>query len=263
MNKTTIDYLTHTWNPIAMRCTPVSEGCKYCWHLAMCKRIEGNRKVSRERRFGAAGGDPVLLTDELGAPLRRRAPSRIGVQFMGDLVHEAVRYEDIHAVFSVMYVCRPCFGNPAHEFLVLTKRPDRLCRFVDYRLAQAGVWPGGYPHVWLGVTCENQQTILERVLQLLACPAAVRWVSCEPLLEAVVFSPAMLAGLHWVVAGCESGPKRRPANLKWFRSLRDQCRAAGVPFFLKQIAVNGKVSHNPTEWPADLCVREYPRVDAN
>lgn len=122
---------------------------------------------------------------------------------------------------------------------------------------------------WLGITAENQKAADERIPILLQIPAAVRFVILEPLLSPVdlklVDDYDPIGGLRtnadmldWVIAGCESGPKRRPAKLKWLRDIRDQCQEAGVPLFIKQIEVSGKVSHNMNEWPEDLRIRQFP-----
>ena len=127
---------------------------------------------------------------------------------------------------------------------------------------------------WLGVTAENQRRADERIPVLLQTPAAVRWVSLEPLLGPIDLNKRELLidkrrfkytlgnYLDWVVVGCESGPKRRPCKIEWVREIVEQCRDAGVPVFVKQLSINGKVSHDMDEWPEDLRVREYPVADS-
>jgi len=275
MQRTSIEYLTHTWNPLAMRCTPVSPGCRNCWHLAMCKRHAANPKLPANVRRAKAGGPPVLLEDELDAPLRLRKPATIGVQYMGDLFHHHVRVEHFARVWRTMVM----MTGRGHTFLVLSKRPHRAKELLGPNgigfYATAGPVPCPQPGIWLGVSVENQQTADERIPWLLQCPAAVRFVSYEPALGGVDFhfgeglapgddsavgrrpcdqggrrhqhllSELCWRGIDWVIAGCESGPRRRPAELDWFRSVRDQCVAAGVPLFLKQMEVDGKVTHMP------------------
>ncbi|GAF71172.1 unnamed protein product [marine sediment metagenome] len=275
MNRTKIEYLTHTWNPIAMRCDPVSEGCKNCWHLAICKRQAANPILSDEVRDAKAGGEPILLDKELKAPLRLKQPARIGVQFMGDLFHDDVPFEFINKVFCVMQDC------PQHTFQVLTKRAKRTCRYMQATTPRL-------PNVWLGVTAENQKAADERVSILRDCPAAVRFVSVEPLLGPVdlrfgdnmksgedsgvgcypcenggirhqhYISEPCGRGIDWVIIGCESGSKRRPCKLEWVRDLVQQCQAASVPVFVKQLDLGTRVSQDPDDWPEDLRVREYP-----
>lgn len=259
MNRTGIEYLTHTWNPIAMRCSPASEGCANCWHLAMAKRHAGNHQLRRELREARGGGAPWLNEGELEAPLRLRTPARIGVQFMGDLFHESIPLE----MLSRVMVAASNTRNRHYTFVFLTKRPDRMAAFFD---GVASHIPPGIehppPNFWLGVTVENQKRANERVPELLRIQAEVRWVSYEPTIGPVEFSPWLLdwacqvcgrqipvdwpddcptcgkgppwsRGLDWVVAGAETGSRKRPAEIDWFRDVRDQCAAASVPFFFK------------------------------
>ena len=183
MQRTSIEYLTHTWNPVAMRCTPVSEGCTNCWHLAMAKRLAANPKLSEERRAAYAGGAPCLVPRELEAPLRRKKPAVIGVQFMGDLFHESLDtaggWERIGDVWQTM-----CDAHQ-HSFLVLTKRPRHMQRWMLEYWEPATDWDRPLPNVLLGVTAENQQRADERIPILLQIPAAFRWVSLEPMLSAI------------------------------------------------------------------------------
>lgn len=195
MNKTGIQYLTHTWNPVAMRCSRVSPGCDNCWHLAMAKRHAANHGLPLEMRQARAGGPPVLLAGELEAPSRLRKPARIGVQFMGDLFHEDVPFDTISDVFNVMCDAR----TDQHTFQVLTKRPQRAQEWLDW-LGETE--PGDTPlsvtlevcghfgrNVWFGVTAENDK-YLWRIEKLLKIPAAVRYVSYEPALGPVRFGLA-------------------------------------------------------------------------
>jgi protein gp37 len=251
MNKTGIQYLSHTWNPIAMRCTPVSAGCENCWHLRMANRHAVNPTLKPEMRAARAGGATVLMEHELDAPLRLRKPARIGVQFMGDLFHPDVPDEMIERV--MLHRCAQ------HQYLYLTKRPKRMAehfnRYSGRRAAE---------NEWLGVSVEDQRTADERIPLLLEIPAAVRWVSYEPALGPVDFGPWVRCKCgryatterrtghrecdrratevghdsikipSWIVTGAETGPGKRPAELDWFRRVRDQCATAGVPFFFKQ-----------------------------
>jgi protein gp37 len=203
----------------------------------MAKRLKG--------RSGYPADEPFRVTlheDKLDVPLRWRKPRRIFVVSMGDLFHE-----DVPRRWQVL-VWRRMISCPQHTFMVLTKRPERMREFVRDSLLFP-VFPNRpLPNVWLGVTAENQAMAEERVPVLLSIPAAVRFVSCEPCLGPVKLdnpSAPLLRGLQWVIAGGESGPKRRPSDPEWFRSLRDQCAAAGVPFFLKQMEVDGRVVKMP------------------
>ncbi|HPS94613.1 MAG TPA: phage Gp37/Gp68 family protein [Deltaproteobacteria bacterium] len=262
MNKTDIEYLDYTWNPIAMRCTPVSEGCAHCWHLRMADRLAGNPKIGETLRevYSGRGGlcngfFPWIggTRAEFDAPEWKKQPSRIGVQFMGDLFHERVHFDTIHGVWDVMKAC------PQHTFIILTKRPERMKEVLSriYSLERFGAALGFWRHVWLGVTVENQARADERIPILLQIPAAVRFVSIEPMLGPVdlnawihsvappICDPAMplptlqdggrrINRLDWVILGGETGPGPRPLHPDRVRSARDQCVSAGVPFFFKQ-----------------------------
>jgi len=250
-----IGYVDCTWNPLAMRCTPVSEACDNCWHLSMAKRLAGNPKIPQEQRAAYAGGKPIV-TDRLFLHPRWRKPKRIAVQFMGDLFCESVPSNYIHKVLSAAHY------SPRQTFLFLTKRPQRILdEFSD--TSGGGFWT---PNMWLGVTAENQARLDERVPILLQIPSAKHFVSLEPMLEAVdliriggdtfgwgrvdalnglryVRANAMENGcewetspttrLDWVILGGETGPRARPMHPDWVRSVRDQCQAARVPFWFK------------------------------
>jgi len=244
MNKTNIEYLTHTWNPIAMRCTLISDGCRNCWHLAMAKRLAANINIDMKMRIAYAGGSPFLNKKELEVPLHLKKPSRIGVQFMGDLWHEKIDHFQIAQVWNIARQCQK------HTFFFLTKRPDRLKAWtlVKSEVAQAhlppikgDIWPD---NCWLGVSVEDQKTANKNIPILLQIPAAKRFISVEPMLGPVdlkLMGPGNFSnlkscygeGIHWVIAGGETGPHARPLHPDWVRSLRDQCQAAGVPFFFK------------------------------
>ena len=286
MNKTSIEWCTHTLNPIRAR-----------WKY----RIEVEGKI-----VGGPKDAPIIevFLDKatLLKPLRMRKPARIFWNDMSDLFGDWVPDEWIDKHFAVMAL------TPQHTHLVLTKRAKRMREYwrnpaelrdrwfsalLDPRIfpsdprrallgTRAAVAEGigkGWrkimlPNVHLGVSCENQKTADERIPELLATPAAVRWVSAEPLLEAVDFTsflPRRLSlseipgsalndgatemnsnGLDWIVVGGESGPGARPFDLAWARSLIAQCRAAGVPVF------KSSKGGTPSEWPEDLRVREYP-----
>jgi len=262
MQKTKIEYLTHTWNPLAMRCTPVSEGCANCWHLRTLPRLIANPMIPEDRKAAYQNGAPVLIEKELDAPLVARYPAVIGVQFMGDLFHGAVPDDFIDQVFEVMIL------RPWHTFLVLTKRPERMREYiVDAKKREpewvvegalvgkplGPLWQDGYDlvfkfpsHIWLGTTAENQAMADERITEVLKLkamfPGIIVYVSIEPCLEGVHISgyldPAKDEDdgppLDWVIVGGESGPGARDMDPAWPRSIRDQCRDAGVPFFFKQ-----------------------------
>ena len=249
MNKTNIEYLDYTWNPLAMRCRAVSEGCAHCWHLGMADRLRENPMIKSTERDAYAGHDtPIIREKEIKKPIATQVPGRIGVQFMGDLFYEGVGFDQIHRIFDVMWRAE------RHTFLVLTKRPERMFEFMTQQ-GITGMYGNEWPlrNVWLGVTAENQARADERIPILLQIPAAVRFVSVEPMLGPVdlvniqtgthwinalngnsQYVSSLGPMLDWVICGGESGPCARPMHPDWARSLRDQCRAAGLPFMFKQ-----------------------------
>ncbi len=289
-DNTAIEWSDSTWNPIA-GCSVLSPGCTHCYAVKMAARIEKMQAalgkptpyagLTQASKAGPVwNGRIAVASDEtLTQPLRWRRPRRIFVNSMSDLFHEDVPDETIDRVFAVMALA------PQHTFQVLTKRAARMR---EYMTADGGFGRWGYiehqarklanipngktlatyggsclPNVWLGVSTEDQARADERIPHLLATPAAVRFISAEPLLGPVRLDHMQQPGgffidalegehwypgagsissstfygeprLDWVIAGGESGPKARPSHPDWFRALRDQCAAAGVPFFFKQ-----------------------------
>lgn len=255
MNKTEISYLTHTWNPLAMRCTACSPACDHCWHLRMANRLASNPMMALKIRAAYRGETwPLLLQGRLDEPAKRKKPAIIGVQLMGDLFHEAVFHRDILAVFSA------ALKAPQHTYVFLTKRSERMLEITS-RYCEYKKW-SALPGNWIGmVTAENQEWADKRVPDLLRASWAVRGISAEPLLGAVDLWPWLpinsghsdysdnpplprwerergrpdLEGLlSLVIAGGESGPGARPMKPDWARGLRDQCQAAGVAYHFKQ-----------------------------
>ncbi len=251
--------LGETWNPVT-GCSHVSAGCTNCYAERITARF---RKDHKPWTAANAKHNVVLHPDRLEIPLHWKKPRKIFVNSMSDLAHEEVPDEFIALVFQVMQSARK------HTFQILTKRPDRMMSF----FGRVKRWEGWYTldgeeikgyrgnaaiigdddnwppqNVWLGVSVEDQKTADERIPLLLQTPAAVRFVSYEPALGAVDFGIYLsrdnmfpmpgfkdpLPGLNWIIAGGESGPGARPSHPDWFRSVRDQCQAAGVPFFFKQ-----------------------------
>jgi len=250
MTKTSIEWCMNpdgtpgeVWNPVT-GCSKVSQGCKNCYAETIAKRFWGERKFT----------DVQVHPERLDAPRHWRKPRRVFVNSMSDLFHDKVDHQDSLFVRGVFNVMRE---TPQHTYIVLTKRPENMQQFMS-----------DYPpprNVWLGVSVENQAAADERIPLLLQTPAAVRFVSCEPLLGPVDLwkfaqceetfgsmydhrgtypfyqklgwpdqSIKMVAGIDWVIAGGESGPGARPMHPDWARGLREQCDAAGVPFFFKQ-----------------------------
>ena len=221
----TIEWTDETWNPVT-GCTRVSPGCDHCYMFALYPRLTA-------MGVPGYGGDPRqvrLLPERLDAPLSWGRPRRVFVNSMSDVFHPRVPYEFINDIFDVM---REAAERRGHVFQVLTKRPGRAVGWWKSNQGRYnGEWPDG---VWIGTSVENQK-YAPRIAVLARLPAAVRFVSAEPLLGAVDLRQWLDSGaLHWVIAGGESGPAARPMDMEWARDLRDQSFAAGVAFFLKQL----------------------------
>ncbi len=300
-----IQWTDATWNPVT-GCTKVSPGCAHCYiERTPAFRIKG-------RRFVNGSTDLQLHPDRLRQPLVWQKPRRVFVNSLSDLFHESVPDAFIDQVFAVMALA------PDHTFQVLTKRAKRMRQYLTYAsdpwgFRRAGIeeamyeiggdeaartipdagWP--LPNVQIGVSAENQRWFIDRVGELVFTPAAVRFVSLEPLLgqidllfdekiDIAADHQSTDGGLDWVIVGGESGPKSRPCQVDWIRSIVQQCAAAGAPCFVKQLGAH--VTHRlvygpptfeadqpvhverarlvdrkggePAEWPADLRVRQFP-----
>jgi protein gp37 len=230
---TKIEWAEETWNPTA-GCSLASPGCTNCYAMRAAWRMGNNPKTPQYRGLTMvtkAGpvwtGEVRLVEQKLAEPLKRRKPTLYFVNSMSDLFHESLPDEDIDRVFAVMEQATH------HKYQILTKRAERMARYTQARYAHPP------PHIWLGVSVEDQRRADERIPHLLDARAAVRFLSCEPLLELLNLRP-WIDRLDWVIAGAESGPSARPMELDWVRSLRDQCVAAGVAFFFKQDVDGGK-----------------------
>lgn len=261
-------------------------------------------------------GKVELVPDKLSEPLRWRKPRRVFVNSMSDLFHESLPDEAIDRVFAIMLAAR------WHTFQVLTKRPERMRDWISRPMSvdryvamieAVGTYAplilmedttmtieGGaklLSNVWLGVSVEDQATADERIPVLLDTPAALRFVSAEPLLGPIDFrrirntsppapgcpSGRPSAGVNWIIVGGESGPGARPCDVSWVRSIVEQCKGAGVACFVKQLGsrpylrrppsgapdddgdvyelrLKNRKGGDPSEWPADLCVREFPET---
>lgn len=304
-DRTKIEWSDATWNPVT-GCTKVSPGCDHCYAETIAHRFAGTKAYPN-------GFDVTLRPERLDQPLRWTRPRRVFVNSMSDLFHKDIPDEHIARVFAVMALA------PPHTFQVLTKRHGRMrsllgsasfrdavtSEVVDLATASPtlvrpsvrdsvrsrnvswldplpdGRWP--LPNVWLGVSVEDQQRADLRIPALLDTPAAVRFLSCEPLLGPVDLGQSLAQYrpgdehpwdgdelkardvLNWVIAGGESGPGARPMHPDWPRFLRDQCAAAGIAFHFKQAGsvlarewgAKGKGA-NPDEWP-EAFPREFPR----
>jgi protein gp37 len=210
---TKIEWADEVWNPVT-GCTKISEGCRNCYAESIAKRFWGERKFS----------DVKCHPERLDIPLHWKKPRRVFVNSMSDLFHIAISDIFIFDCFRTIEKAKQ------HTFIVLTKRPHRMRRWFD--IFHAGE---PLPNLWLGVSVEDQSKADERIAWLRGIPAAVRFVSVEPMLERVDLTE-WLSGLDWVICGGESGKNARPhPSLTDVRYLKDQCVAAGVPFFLKQM----------------------------
>ena len=209
--RSAIEWTDSTWNPVT-GCSKVSPGCAHCYAEAFAERWRGIHGHPYEQGF-----DLRLWPDRLGLPLTWRRPRLIFVNSMSDLFHEGVPIEFIESVFDVMERAH------WHVFQLLTKRHERL-----QSLARRIRWPA---NLWMGVSIENRRWV-KRADALRGVPAAVRFISAEPLLGPL--DGLDLTGIEWVIAGGESGPSFRPVKPEWVRDLRDRCLSSGVPFFFKQ-----------------------------
>ena len=209
--RSSIEWTESTWNPVT-GCTKVSLGCKHCYAERMALRLQAMGQPNYVNGFRL-----TLHESALGLPLGWKRPQMIFVNSMSDLFHEDMPLEFIQKVFDVMR------RASWHKFQVLTKRAERL-----EDLGRKLDWP---PNVWMGVTVEAPK-YLYRLDHLRRIPTSVRFISFEPLLEAL--GEINLDGIHWAIAGGESGPQARPMDEAWVVEIRDQCLAADVPFFFKQ-----------------------------
>lgn len=262
-----IEWTDATWNP-TVGCSVISAGCTNCYAMKMAGRLEmmgspiyAGHTIKTKAGFVWNGRVEASNWGQVLRPLSWKRPRRIFVNSMSDLFHENLPVHVIDQVFAVMAMC------PQHTFQILTKRHTTMrdyCQPYDRRRADSlgeKVLDLGYdqplellrwplPNVCLGVSVEDQNAADYRIPALLETPAAVRFLSCEPLLGPVDLGDAKL---DWVIVGGESGPGRRPIDLAWMRSLRDQCAAGGIPFFGKQIDKVQPI-------PPDLMIRQFPRL---
>jgi protein gp37 len=206
-----IEWTESTWNPVT-GCTRISPGCRHCYAERMAKRLKAMGQPNYAKGFRVA-----LHEHALDLPLRWKKPQMIFVNSMSDLFHKSVPFDFIRRAFDVMRRAH------WHRFQVLTKRSERLAQLAS-RLSWAS-------HIWAGVSVENSDYAF-RIDHLREVPAAVRFVSLEPLLGPLPLLD--LRGIDWVIVGGESGPKARPMEQSWVVDVRRQCWHAGVPFFFKQ-----------------------------
>jgi protein gp37 len=219
-SRSAIEWTEVTWNPVT-GCDRVSAGCDHCYALTLAKRLKA-MGVARyqndgDPRTSGPGFGVSIHPEAVSEPYGWHAPRIVFVNSMSDLFHARVPIDVIRNVFGVIA------DTPQHTYQILTKRSVRL-----RRLSSRLPWP---TNLWIGVSVENS-SVLSRVDDLRQVPAAVRFLSCEPMLGPL--HNVDLRGIGWVIAGGESGPNYRPMHLEWARDLRDVCKDAGVPFFFKQ-----------------------------
>jgi protein gp37 len=292
---TSIEWTGVTWNPTT-GCDKVSPGCDRCYALTMAGRLKaiGSPKYQADgsERTSGPGFELTVHPDTLTAPLHWTAPRTVFVNSMSDLFHDRVPLEFIARVWAVMA------ATPRHTYQVLTKRHARMRSVLSserFRVAfyaahrtYAGIelfpplWPA--PNVWVGVSAEDQKWADIRIPALMRTPAAVRFVSAEPLIGALSLhrghahcpthdtrggrcsgSCSDLRTPDWVIIGGESGPGARPLDLEWVRDLRDQARRVSAAVFVKQLGSVWARGHgaggkggDPGTWPEDLRVRQMP-----
>jgi protein gp37 len=305
---TEIAWTDATWNPL-VGCSRVSKGCERCYAERFMHRGLHHKGLTRSTSRGPVWTGEVRLVEKaLDLPLRWRKPRRIFVNSLSDLFHESVSDETIDRVFAVTALA------PQHTFQVLTKRPERMRAYVSApgrreavecaalqgvglsnRLDPSAWVPWPLRNVWLGISAENQEAFDERVRWLVQMPAALRFVSAEPLLGPLdidtrrlfsteeAFAPP--PNLGWVICGGESGPGARPCDVSWLRSIVEQCRESHLVPFVKQLGarpydsaarlgddecvdsmvarmrdcVRDRKGADPSEWPEDLRVQEMPK----
>lgn len=271
-------------------CEKISPGCAHCYASTLQKRFrmppfpgvtrdDQTMPLNGSMRNGAI---PYLDETVLQQIRRRRKPTRYFIGDMTDVFGWWVRDEWLDKMFATFWQC------PQHTFMLLTKRPERMRSYFERLAASAFGHNLPMPNCWLGVSAENQKTWDERVPILAATPAAVRFVSVEPMLGPVDFNwPTKFAysGIGWIIYGGESGHGARPCNVEWIRDGLRQCKAAGVPAFVKQLGArpysetsgqigsiatsfmyqrsDARLTHpkggDPGEWPEGLRIREFPR----
>ena len=270
-------------------CTKVADGCKNCYAEQMSSRLRAMGHRAYADVIGPHGkwtGRLGYQMDQLDKLKRMRKSRMVFLGSMSDLFHENVSFDDIAQVETVIRKCQQ------HTFQILTKRTQRMydyfCRWMPNHYPPEML---KIPNLWLGTSISTQAAADKNIPILLQIPAAVRFLSLEPMLEQIIIPVEYLGKevetglgkgrekyltdeqfisgdypdyfLDWVIIGCESGPKRRPCKLEWVEDAVRQCTKAGVSVFVKQLEINGKVSHNPKEWPEWAQRQEYPEEATN
>jgi protein gp37 len=278
MPKTKIQWCDYSW-PVVNGCRRISPGCQACYAERLtATRLRHTPKYQGLAEMTPSGprwtGETRLWEPDLMMPLKLKKPSRIFVADMGDLFYEGVPDWWIDQVFAMMASC------PQHTFQVLTKRPQRMEAYfrhagredddgLRFRWAQEayhllGRDPGEatdfpLPNVHLGISTENREMLLSRYEALARTEAAIRFLSYEPALGPLHVTDLRPILPDWVICGAESGPGRRPMAVEWAIDVRNECQVLGIPFFMKQMEINGKVTGDIRQFPEALQVREWPQ----
>ncbi|MEV3996671.1 phage Gp37/Gp68 family protein [Streptomyces halstedii] len=302
---TNIQWTEQTWNPTT-GCDRISPGCTNCYALGMAKRLKGMGSAKYQTdgnpRTSGPGFGIATHSDAFREPLRWRKPRRVFVNSMSDLFHPGISTPDLHLIFGVMA------ATPQHSYQILTKRHGRMRSLLNdpqfehmarHRAEQvfgrnpAASWTWPLPNVWLGVSVEDQKRADLRIPALAQTPAAVRFLSCEPLIGPVRLNrghahcpthdfaggfcsspcPDLILP-DWIIIGGESGPGARPFETQWAADLIEDARLARSAPFVKQLgsvwardtywAGKSVAAHRDTKggdpqyWPTDLRIREYP-----
>ncbi|UYN97273.1 MAG: DUF5131 family protein [Enhydrobacter sp.] len=230
MAETQIEWTDSTWNPVA-GCSIVTAGCTHCYAMEMAKRLEAMgiaKYVGLTRKSGKRSVWTGVVREDRQAlllPYRWKKPRKVFVNSMSDLFHEKISDDFILDVWRVMR------DTPHHNYQILTKRPERMAKFV------AGKVRDVLPNVWLGTSIENAG-VVHRVEHLRAAPAVIRFISFEPLIGPVGLID--LTDIHWAIVGGESGKHARPIQEPWVDEIYSQCLNAGTAFFFKQWGTWGK-----------------------
>lgn len=279
MASSKIEWTQETWNPVS-GCTRASRGCDNCYAVTMTRRLDamGNEKYKglvnpKKNHFN---GKVLVHPSALDIPLNKTKPTVYFVNSMSDLFHPKVDAIFIEQVFEVMA------KTPRHTYQILTKRPERMADLVPSildrikKIAQLNgslTKEGVLKNVWLGTSVE-EEAVITRVHHLARTPSHIRFLSCEPLIGPLDYLP--LKNIHWVIVGGESGPKARPMDLKWVKSIIEQCRLSKTACFVKQLGSKPFITDNRykqqerhilassgkggeiEEWPKAIRVRQFP-----
>lgn len=264
MNKTLINYLDYTWNPIqttlkgaqgqGYHCTKVNSGCANCWAEGINNRFGNKLPYTKNQNIQFE-----IKQSEMSQLKELKKPSKIGVQFMSDLFHESVPDSQVLQVLSTINT------HPQHTFLVLTKRAWKLKRFNAH-------YP---PNLWLGCSASTQRDLVTVAKDLQECDARIKWLSLEPLLGPLNLLDVLrghvkkqgndefyIPAIDWVVVGCESGPKRRECRFDWVRDIAVDCSRTKIPLWVKQLQITTKniVVDDVDEFPIELQIRQMPEA---